>query len=237
MNFKRLLIILFVLCISIAYGGEPSGAYPSTAIQGWNPDLNVWKPVMVDPLGKMKIDGDVVVSGDTIGLLDAIEALSKGMASETEIINAITLVKTAINNLTFADLDGGKMKVSLAKDDIGILTGISNVKTSVDAVKTSVDGLEIGAPSEIVTRKISLTGGTATNITSGLDSNTRLYIEISTMDKNDELWVNIGAVAVKSQCRRVVGGIGLNLQKSNVVSIISENDVDIFVIEGGKNGI
>lgn len=229
----RRLIFCFLFLTAVA-GAQTYIPSPSTPRlineKGYISDTN---PLPVATLS----DSGSVLASETIGLLDAIEALSKGMASETEIINAITLVKTAINNLTFADLDGGKMKVSLAKDDIGILTGISNVKTSVDAVKTSVDGLEIGAPSEIVTRKISLTGGTATNITSGLDSNTRLYIEISTMDKNDELWVNIGAVAVKSQCRRVVGGIGLNLPKSNVVSIISENDVDIFVIEGGKNGI
>lgn len=227
---KKLLVLLMLCISSIAYGGEPVGQYPTTAIQGWNPDLNVWKPVLVDPLGKMKIDGDIVISGDTIGLLDAIEAMSHGTASETIIVNAINLVRTAINNLTFADIDGGKWKVSLSKDDIGLIN-------TVNSVKSSIDKLEIGAPTEIVTRKITLTANTATNIATALNSQTRLYIELSTMDNNDEVWTNIGTTAVIGQCRRVRGGVGFNLQKNYQISVISNKTVDIFIIEGGRNGI
>lgn len=119
----------------------------------------------------------------------------------------------------------------LASETIGLLDAIGEIKDAVTPLDRE--------PKVHLTQKITLAPNTAQTVSSalsgGLGQKTRLYIEVTTMNKDDEFWFNMGGhPAVIGETRRVVGGIGMELPRLTTFSLIASEAMDLFILEAGR---
>ena len=117
-----------------------------------------------------------------------------------------------------AEVDDDKnVKVSINTEAIGLVDAINAQKRPVDEIQATV---------------ISLTANTSTQITSAITTNRR-FIEVVAMDNTKDFWVNYNSPAVQGACRRVYGGIYLEIPASVVVNVLASEAIDLMVTEGG----
>jgi hypothetical protein len=179
-------------------------------------------PVYADDAGNpvtatIDIEHRAVVNlgSETVGLKTAIEAVKA--AVEAISVTVDTSALEAAQALTTAAVD--KVESAVAK-----------VEPVVDDIALFVKPANI-----VATQTVSLLANTSAVITSTLPIDSpRKFIEIVAMDNTKEFWLDYGGEAVINACRRVYGGVYIELRGgATSINIIASEAIDLYVTEGG----
>lgn len=173
----------------------------------------------------------ISIDEETIGLVDAINAVTAAVQGslvvEAELVTDSIGLITAITAIE-TDVEANSTKLDTVNTNLGTMeTDVESVDASVQAVEDAIK-----PSTEIETQVITLVANTSQSISSSLTGDRR-YIEITTMDNTKDFWLDFDTAAVEDNCRRVYGGVYLELDKTIVPHVLASEAIDLMVIEGG----
>ena len=143
--------------------------------------------------------------------------------------------------------------VNLGSETVGLKAAIDAVKAAVEALTVTVDTSALEAaqasttaavddvaffvkPANIIaTQTVALVANTSKIINTALGIGIpRKFIEIVAMDNTKEFWLEYGGDAVINACRRVYGGVYVELRGGAAsLNVIASEAINLYVTEGG----
>lgn len=150
---------------------------------------------------------------DSIGLIDAVNAVAAACASETNLVAAIDAITTALAGVIAVDAE-------ISTDSIGLVAAINSTTA------------EVAQPTEVQEQIISLSANTAANITSEIVGR-RNDIMIRAQDPDKQFWISTETDAVIGAAIPVRDWVRLRLPKTVVISVISSEALDLSAFESG----
>lgn len=250
-KINHLLLITALLITCMAVYSYPESAYMPTrpgSISGWDNTNEVWRPISITASGAVEMEAEITSSVElgsttidtlpsfqdstgtaTRALVDDSQRVLVNLGSETVgMVDAIEAVET--------DVEANSTKLDTVNTNLGTIeTDIESVDTNVQAVETDVETVAdyVGPATEVpVVQVVSLTADTSQSISSTL-TGSRKWIEITTADNTKDFWLDFGTAAVEDACRRVYGGIYLEIPKTITPHVLASESIDLMVVEGG----
>lgn len=167
---------------------------------------------------------------DSIGLIDAVNAVAAACASETSLVSSINAITSSLAGVISVESD-------ISTDSIGLISAINAVAeacASETAVTAAIDAVknELAQPTESQEQMVSLSANTATDIISEIVGR-RNDIVIRAQDPDKQYWISTEGAAGVGTSIPVRDWVRIRLPKNVTISAISSEALDLSVFESG----